>query len=176
MSFVTQVSEAQATSEVKQLYRQIHEHYGFVPNYFQALGHLPSVIEGHLVLGDAILRDGALSRKRKEQIGLVVSGINASSYCIAAHMQILSQLGVEPMLASVLVTDPASAPVGEKEHALFRFADKLTRKPDEIEKADTEALLKAGWDEAALLEAVLTVSWFSLINRVSLGLGLVADF
>jgi len=66
--------------------------------------------------------------------------------------------------------------VGEKERALFRFADKLTRKPGEIENPDVDALLNTGWDEAVLLETVLTVAWFNLINRVSLGLGLVADF
>jgi alkylhydroperoxidase family enzyme len=35
---------------------------------------------------------------------------------------------------------------------------------------------QAGWDEAALRETVLTVAYFNFINRVSFGLGLVADF
>jgi uncharacterized peroxidase-related enzyme len=153
----------------------IHEHFGFVPNYFQALGRLPSVIEGHLAMSRAILNDGALSQAIKEQIGVVVSGINASSYCITIHMQILSHLGVDPAQASVLATDYSRAPVSEKEQALFKFAAKLTRHPDEIERADVDAVLQAGWDEAAVVEAVLAVAWFSLINRVSLGLGLVAD-
>lgn len=99
---------------MKQLYRQIHEHYGFVPNYFQALGRMPSVIEGHVALGGAILKNGALSTALKEQIALVVSGINASSYCTTIHMQVLSRLGVEPSLASALVTDYASPLWGRK--------------------------------------------------------------
>jgi uncharacterized peroxidase-related enzyme len=176
MAFVSQVAEAQATPEVKQLFQQIQQHYGFLPNYYQALGHLPHVIKGHQALSGAILKDGALSLALKEQIGLVVSGINASSYCINAHMQVLSRLGVEAALASQLVTDYANAPAGEKEQALFRFADKLTRTPDEIEQVDVEAVFQAGWDEGAFVEAVLAVAWFNFVNRVSLGLGLVADF
>jgi alkylhydroperoxidase family enzyme len=60
--------------------------------------------------------------------------------------------------------------------ALFRFADKLTRHPDDIEESDTDGLKKAGWDDAAVRETVLTVAYFNYVNRVSLGLGLVTDF
>ncbi len=86
------------------------------------------------------------------------------------------RLGVEKPLGRKLVTDYASAPVGIKEMALFGFADKLTRNPSEIGKADAEAVLQAGWDEAALIETVLIAAWANFINRVSFGLGLVADF
>ena len=175
MSYVSQVPEIEATPEVQQLYKRVRGHYGFVPNYFQALGRLPAAIEGHLAMGEAVLKDGALPLALKEQIGLVVSGINASSYCIAIHMQALRNLGVPPSLADTLVTDYASSPTGEREKSLFRFAEKLTRQPDEIEKQDVEAVRSAGWSEAAVVEAVLAVAWFNLINRVSLGLGLVAD-
>jgi alkylhydroperoxidase family enzyme len=37
-------------------------------------------------------------------------------------------------------------------------------------------LKNAGWDDAAVRETVLTVAYFNYVNRVSLGLGLVADF
>ncbi len=176
MAFVSEISEAQATPELKPLYDQIKQGYGFVPNYFKVMGIRPEVIRGQLVLGEAIMKDGALSRALKEEIALVVSGINSSTYCIAAHMQVLNNLGVDPKIGSILTTDYTRAPVSEKEMAIFRFAEKLTRTPDEVEKEDAEAVLKAGWDEAALLEAALATAWFSLINRISLGLGLVLDF
>ena len=54
--------------------------------------------------------------------------------------------------------------------------DKLTRKPYDIEDEDIEAVNKAGWDDEAVRETVLTVAYFNYVNRVSLGLGLVADF
>ncbi len=177
MSFVRKVSEADASPELQPLYQQIREHYfGVVPNYFQALGRWPQVIEGQLALAGVVLGGGALTPALKEQILLVVSGINSSSYCIAAHMELLRRLGVEKPLGRKLATNYESAPVGDKEMALFRFADKLTRSPSDISQADAQALLQAGWDEAALIETVLTVAWANFINRVSFGLGLVADF
>ena len=177
MSFVSLVSEEQADAHLKQLYQQIREGFGFLPNYFQALGRAPGIIEGHLALaGDILLKDGALPRVVKEQIGVVVSGINSSSYCIAIHMEILRQLGIEKPLGRKLATDYPNAPVDEKVKVLFRFADKLTRRPSDFEQADVEVLRQAGWDEAALFETVLTVSYFNLVSRIAIGLGLVADF
>ena len=39
-----------------------------------------------------------------------------------------------------------------------------------------EAVRPAGWNDDALVESVLTVAYFNFINRVSFGLGLVAEF
>jgi uncharacterized peroxidase-related enzyme len=176
MSFVDKVSETDAGPELKPLYERIRENYGFVPNYFQALGHAPQVVKAHLDLSSLLAREGALPAPLKEQIVLVVSGINSSSYCVAAHMEVLRRLGVEKALGRKLATDYASAPVGTKEMALFRFADKLTRNQSEIEETDADAVFQAGWEKAALIETVLTVAWANFINRVSFGLGLFADF
>lgn len=176
MSFVGLVSEEEASPAVKQLYEQVQQQFGFLPNYFQALGRSAEVVNAHLALGEAVARDGALSQTLKEQIGMVVSGLNTSSYCIAIHMEMLRKLGVEKKLGKKLATDYENAPVEEKVKALFRFADKLTRKPEEMKKADAEALRAAGWEDAAIFETVLAVSWFNFINRISLGLGLVAGF
>ncbi len=176
MSFVSKVSEAEASTELKTIYDEIRKHYNSVPNYFQALGHSPEVIEKQMRLAEAILRDGALTAALKEQILVVVSGINSSSYCIAYHLELLRRFGVEKALGRKLATDYERAPVGGKEMALFRFADKLTRTPSDIQQADADAVLQAGWSEAALVETVLTVAWGNFINRVSFGLGLIADF
>ncbi len=59
---------------------------------------------------------------------------------------------------------------------LFRFADKLTRSPGEMEKADVDRLREAGWSEAAIFDAVLVTSLYACANRFSAGLGLIADF
>jgi uncharacterized peroxidase-related enzyme len=175
MSFVSKVVEEQAGPELKPLYEKIREHYGFLPNYFQALGRDPRGIEAQVNLGGAVLGDGALPAAIKEQILLVVSGINSSSYCIAAHLELLRRLGVEKALGRKLAVNYPSAPVPGKDMALFRFAEKLTRHADDIEKSDIDAVLEAGWNEAALVETVLTVAWGNFINRVALGLGLTED-
>jgi len=176
VTYVNEIEETQANSQLQGIYGNIERNMGFLPHYFKALGAMPQVIEAQLQLSAAVMSDGALTKTEKEQIGVVVSGINASSYCLVLHMELLQRLGVEKALARKLVNDYESAAVPDKMKALFRFADKLTRKSVEIEEEDIGGVKAAGWDEAAIRETVLTVAYFNFVNRVSLGLGLVEDF
>lgn len=176
MPFVNEIEEAQADGRLRELYGKIEQKLGFLPHYFKTLGAKPAAIEAQLQMSDAVMADGALSMIVKEQIGLVVSGINSSAYCVMFHMELLRRFGVEKTLARKLTTDYENAAVDSNVKALFRFADKLTRHPDDIEESDADAVKKAGWDDAAVRETVLTVAYFNYINRVSLGLGLVSDF
>lgn len=176
MPYVSEIEETQADPRLREIYRGIEQHFGFLPHYFRALGAMPDAIEGQLTLNGAIMRDGALTTVVKEQIGVMVSGINGSSYCMFIHMELLQRFGVEKALARKLSTDFENAPVDPKLKALLRYADKLTRKPFDIDDDDVAAVKKAGWDDAAVRETVLTVAYFNYVNRVSLGLGLVADY
>ncbi len=176
MPFVTPVSEEQAGPELKLLYQKVRDSFGFMPNYFLVQGRMPDLVEAQLAIREVIMRAGALSEAVKGQLTLVVSGINTSSYCVAAHLELLRSLGIEKPLGRILATDYGRAPVGDKLQALFRFADKLTRKPSDITQADTDAVKTAGWDEAALFETVLVVALMNFANRFAIGLGLMADF
>lgn len=176
MAYVGEVMQKEAPPELREIYTSIEKGFGFVPHYFQALGAVPEVIAAQLRLNAAIMGEGVLSAAVKEQIGLVVSGINSSSYCIAIHMELLQRFGFDKPMARKLTTDYMRAPVDDKTKALFRFADKLTRKPLDVEQSDADEVLRAGWSQDALRETVLTVAYFNYINRVSFGLGLVADF
>jgi uncharacterized peroxidase-related enzyme len=176
MPFVNEIEEAQADGHLRELYGKIEQNLGFLPHYFKTLGAKPAVIEAQLQMSAAVMGDGALSTIVKEQIGLVVSGINSSTYCVMFHMELLRRFGVDKAVARKLTADYENAPVDSKVKVLFRFADKLTRHPDDIEESDTNTVKQAGWDDAAVRETVLTVAYFNYINRVSLGLGLVTDF
>ncbi|HKV27453.1 MAG TPA: peroxidase-related enzyme [Candidatus Acidoferrales bacterium] len=176
MPYVDEVEQAAANPELSGIYDTIEKKFGFVPHFFKALGPIPEVIKAQLQMNAAIMAEGALSALVKEQIGVVVSGINSSSYCIAIHMEVLRQFGIDKPTSKKLVTDYMSASVDDKTKVLFRFADKLTRKPLDVDEPDADEVLHAGWSRAALREAVLTVAFFNYINRVSFGLGLVTDF
>jgi uncharacterized peroxidase-related enzyme len=176
MPYVNEIDEAQANPPLRELYGKIEGGLGFLPHYFKTLGAMPQVIEAQLLLNDAIVADGALSKTVKEQIGIAVSAINSSLYCVTFHMELLRRFGVEKALARKLTTDYENAAVEPGVKALLRFADKLTRHPDDIEEADIETLKSAGWNDEAVRETVLTVAYFNFVNRVSLGLGLVAEF
>ena len=177
MSWVPIVSEEQASPEVKQLYDSIREGWGFVPNYFYALGRDYQLLLDQMNLfTNAMFTDRALTRVLKEQIALVVSGLNLSTYCLAAHLEILGRLGVEKSVARKLAMDYSTAPIEPKTMKLFQFVDKLTRHAGEMHKSDVDALRDSGWHDAEIFEAVLIASLYACANRFSAGLGLLPDF
>ncbi len=177
MSWVPAVSEEQASSEVKRIYTFLRENWGFVPNYFLALGRDPQLLQDQVNLfTHAMFEERVLPKVIREQVALVVSGINLSNYCLAAHLEILGRMGIDKSLSRKLALDYSNAPVEPKVMELFRFADKLTRRPADIEKPDVDHLREAGWSDDAILETVLVVSLYACANRFSAGIGLIADF
>ena len=176
MPYVEPVPVEKADPQLLGLYERVRESFGLIPNYFLAQGRIPELVDAQLRMREIIMREGALPAALKGQIALVVSGINTSSYCVAIHLELLRPLGVEKALGRMLATNYSRAPVGDKVQALFRFADKLTRKEADVSKADVDAVFAAGWDQAALFETVLVVALMNFANRFAIGCGLVADF
>jgi uncharacterized peroxidase-related enzyme len=177
MSWVPAVSPEQASPDVKRIYDFLQENWGFIPNYFLALGHDSQLLQDQVnMFTHVMFQESALPRPIKEQVALVVSGINLSNYCLAAHLEILGRLGYEKSFSRKLALNYESAPVEPKVMELFRFADKLTRRPADVEKPDYDRLREAGWTQPEILEAVLVVSFYACANRFSAGVGLVADF
>ena len=177
MSWLPSTPAEKASPETKRIYDFLDANWGFVPNYFQALGHAPQLLQDQVNLFTHVMfQEGALPKIVKEQVALVVSGINLSSYCLAAHLEILGRLGIDKKQSRKLALDYTSADVPPNVMELFRFAAKLTRQPGDMEKADFDRLRDAGWADAAILETVLIASLYACANRFSAGIGLIADF
>ena len=111
MPFVNEIEEAQADGRLRELYRKIETEIGIPAALFQDTGSKPAVIEAQLQMSEAMMGDCALSTMVKEQIGLVVSGINSSVYCVMFHMELLRRFGVEKALARKFTTDYENAAV-----------------------------------------------------------------
>jgi len=63
----------------------------------------------------------------------------------------------------------------EPQLALLRYAEKLTLKPGEMQKADVDALKAAGLNDGEILEANQIIGYFNYVNRLLNGLGVTTD-
>jgi uncharacterized peroxidase-related enzyme len=63
----------------------------------------------------------------------------------------------------------------ERDRALLEFAEKLTRDPGEMARADLAPLIAVGLDEGGIVEAVHVIGYFNHINRVAEALGVDAE-
>ena len=66
-----------------------------------------------------------------------------------------------------VAADWRSAPLAAPERALCAYAEKLTREPWAMQRADVERLREAGFDDVAIHEAVQVIAYFNYINRVA---------
>ncbi|MFQ5664441.1 MAG: carboxymuconolactone decarboxylase family protein [Terriglobia bacterium] len=175
MAYVPEVSEEQADAGLRQSYEQIKQEFGFLPHFWQVQGSRPEIVRASVALWRLIYRTGVLPPALKEQIGLVVSAANSDSYCIVAHLELLHRLGVDKALGKQLVRNYEATDLPEREKALFRFAEKVTRTPFKIKEPDVAELRRQGWDDATILETSLVASHFNFLNRLAAALGLVPE-
>jgi alkylhydroperoxidase family enzyme len=67
--------------------------------------------------------------------------------------------------------DWRTAPVSPRLAATLGFIEKLTLRPDEVTRADADAVRAAGVSEEALLDAIHVCALFSMIVRLADSLG-----
>ena len=68
--------------------------------------------------------------------------------------------------------DYNKADITEKEKEMLNYAEKLTKKPSSIIKADIERLKDKGLIEKDILDLNQVVAYFNYVNRLADGLGI----
>ncbi len=66
---------------------------------------------------------------------------------------------------------PATLEVTGREQALLAYADKLTRTPAAMVRADIDLLRVEGLDDRAIHDACAIIAYFAFVNRIADGLG-----
>src|SRR6476659_5046830 len=157
--------------------QQIKDAFGFVPNFYLAQTIRPDLIDAEVQLVDAILiKEGALTRQRKEYIFLVCSAANLSTYCVTAHCEIIRMLKIEGPEPEQIALDHMSADLPIVDKALLNFTLKLNNHPLKVTQEDIDDLKTYGFDDKQILEAVMCVGLAKLANFVGFGLGTVPDY
>jgi len=89
------IIEDQATGKTREVYDDIKNSFGMVPNLFKAMAASdPDWLEINWQREKSImLDDGPLDRKTRELIALTVSIINSCEYCSLAHEAMAESVG-----------------------------------------------------------------------------------
>ncbi len=92
---VTMVEEQDATGLIKDVYDDIKQHFGMVPNLFKAMAGVDAdwLNENWQREKRIMLEDGPLDHKTRELIAFAVSVANNCAYCSIAHEAMAAQRG-----------------------------------------------------------------------------------
>lgn len=173
MGFLAEVDDALTAESLTTLKRN----FGLAPKVYRAQMLRPDLVQAEVQLLDRLLfSKGALSRVQKEFILLAVSAANNNSYFPALHCQTLQFLGVKAEQSQQVTIDHSDANLPECDVVLLDFARKLAASPHSFTEFDVEALRRANFNDAQILEAVLMVGTTQLLNCIQMGLGTEPDF
>jgi alkylhydroperoxidase family enzyme len=121
-------------------YPQLIAAYGFLPNLFRVQSAIPHAIEAEQRLIDTVVvREGGLSRDQKDAILNGVATVRGSDYCRALFGHSVSA-------------------VPDRNSALFDFSLKLAKHGPWVSGRDVLTLKNSGFDERAILEAIVTTA------------------
>ncbi len=74
-----------------------------------------------------------------------------------------------------LLADIDGAKIDEKLKPLLKYLRKVNDAPASAAQADVDAVLAAGWDETAVVQALAVCALFNFMNRWIDGLGIETD-
>lgn len=70
-----------------------------------------------------------------------------------------------------LIADWHAAPLNTADQAMLHYAEKLTLRPWEMVEDDVQALRRAGFSDAAILDINQVTGYYAFVNRLADGLG-----
>jgi AhpD family alkylhydroperoxidase len=121
---------------------------GMVPNLLLVMANSPVVLEGYLVLNEALER-GVLSERFRQQMALAVAEHHRSDYWVAGHVV----LGRAAGLSDEEIMDArAGRSSSSKVQTALRFACRMLEKRGELDHDDWARLRGAGYSDREITE------------------------
>ncbi|MBS9715797.1 carboxymuconolactone decarboxylase family protein [Pseudohalocynthiibacter aestuariivivens] len=180
-AWIEMISDEEANPALKEALDFARTPHGTVDNVMRVHSLRPSTMTGHVKLYRACLHDesNTIPMWFQEVISSYVSKLNECPYSYANHWSNAQHLIGDDARSDTIETAlkanrPEDAFEGA-ELALLHYAEKLTIKPGNIEKADVDALKTAGVDDGEVLEANQIICYFNYVNRLLNGLGVTTE-
>ena len=176
MSRIGLLSPETAGGDAAAVLKEINAAFGRVPNLFKAYAHHPPVLEANWNKVKAVMMQGALSRKLKEAVAVIVSRDNSCAYCVSAHTAALKSIGVNDAEIKGIEEDLDRTSFSPKEKALIDFVRKANKDPLRISDAEFETLRAAGATGPEIVEALGVMEVFTSFNKFLDSLRIDLDF
>ena len=156
-------------AELRELFDDVEERSGFLPNIFGALAWRPAEAAAFFALHDALMdkETPGLSKADREVIVVATSAANDCLYCVVAHGAIARIRARDPYLADQVAIDWRKAPLPARMHAVVEVAVRLAVEPVAVTSADLEGLRAHGLSEDDVWDVGAIVSLFALSNRLA---------
>ena len=167
------IPPSDAEGEVREMYRQARERFGYVPNWAQALSLRPGVRAGWTALLNSIQSN--LSVRRYELATLAAARALRSSYCSLAHGSVLAEKVFDGPTVTAIMNDAPESPLEPGERAMMAFAEKVVLAADRITEGDIELLRSHGYQDEEIFDVAAAAAARCFFSKLLDALGVQAD-
>jgi uncharacterized peroxidase-related enzyme len=131
----------------------VQKKLGVLPNMFRTLANAPLALDAYLQLSE-LTAHGRLDARQRERIALAVAQENGCDYCLAAHVAIGGMVGLDAgQIAQARVAKAETA----RDAAVLALARRIVETRGHVPTAELDAFKAAGFDDAAILEVLVSV-------------------
>jgi len=171
MAYIEVIQPEQAQGLLQEIYEDLINKRGKLAEVHKIQSLNPPSIVHHMDLYMGIMfGKSPLKRPYREMIAVVVSAANNCAYCITHHAEALQHFWKDQDKVDQLAKDYRGVELTSAEQALCAYAHQLTTGPTHSQ-VSVETLKACGWEDRAILDAALVISYFNFVNRMVLGLG-----
>jgi uncharacterized peroxidase-related enzyme len=156
--------------------RQLIEQHGG-DNWIRALSLNPATARRFTQYFEKLFSatEGRLPIDERELIAVIVSRTNGCGLCAIHHAHALGEVLRDRVQARRIALDYHLADLSPRQLALAEIAETITTSPRAITPQDFDRLRRLGLNDADILEAIETASWFNHTNRIFIATGVVPD-
>lgn len=154
MSRLTPIQNNGATSDLKRSLKNSRLKLDEAPRFLQLMANSPASLRAYL-RADAALVRGQLTPRQRQQVALAVAEINGSSHSLSAHYDTGKGLGLTQEEMQLARNATAADPKAE---TMLRFTQAVVLQRGEISDDDFQALGKAGFTDAQIVEIVANIA------------------
>jgi uncharacterized peroxidase-related enzyme len=173
MAFIDTIRPADARGEVRDMYAQEEQDWGFVPDYARAFCHRPGVMDRWSALLTEIRRPVDL--KRIELATFAAAFESRHSPCSLAHgAKLASMIGKEAVLA--IAAGREDEVLNPTDLAVYRYARQVARDASQITAADIDELRHLhDLSDAEIFDIAANAASRCFFTKLLDGLGVDAD-
>ena len=154
MSRLNPIQTNGANSELKRSLKHTRLKLKTGPRFFHLLANSPASLRAY-IQADAALVRGQLTPRERQQVALAVAEINGSAYGLSAHYDTGRTLGLTHQEMRLARNATASDP---KAGTMLRFTQAVVLQRGEVSDDDFQALGKAGFTEAQIVEIIANIA------------------
>ena len=155
-------------TDLQQLFKEISDKVGFVPNVLWVLAHRPDELRAFWAYHEALMRrESGLSKSEREMIVVATSAENKCLYCVVAHGAILRIYQKSSEISDEIAINYQKADITDRQKAMLDFAVKICNRSHMVNENDFNHLYSHGFTDDDIWDIGAITAFFALSNRVA---------